>query len=214
MGILNNKQIDKFRQELEGKNIPVVTLDNKWYRLLSSDDRKTVKESENELNGFLRKQGKLNSESRDIKRLKKKLMNEIVPMVDDAEAGGDPDVEKKLTEHKRLIEECNEKLEKIEDELLDIPQMIKTSNQELMMETIDCCYGTIQENTEEIKEIEAWVKDIRIQLKKQLIKKQELEQKNHEIYSYMHDIFGPQVMDLFDLKYDPESQHPVIPEEE
>ena len=26
---------------------------------------------------------------------------------------------------------------------------------------------------------------------------------NQELYTYMHDIFGPDVMELFDLKYQP-----------
>ena len=26
---------------------------------------------------------------------------------------------------------------------------------------------------------------------------------NQELYSYMHDIFGPDVIDIFDMKYDP-----------
>ena len=51
-----------------------------------------------------------------------------------------------------------------------------------------------------------WVMDIRVELKKRLIRKQEMEQKNQDIYAYMHDIFGAEVVNLFDMKYNPEDE--------
>ena len=46
--------------------------------------------------------------------------------------------------------------------------------------------------------------EIRIELKKRLIRKQEMEQRNRNIYSYMHDVFGAEVIELFDMRYNPE----------
>ena len=79
-----------------------------------------------------------------------------------------------------------------------------------MLLTMECCYKTMNQNTSDIEQIEEWVTEIRIELKKRLIHKQEMEQKNHEIYSYMHDIFGAEVVNLFDMKYDPEKKHPTV----
>ena len=45
-------------------------------------------------------------------------------------------------------------------------------------------------------------------VKKNVVRKQEMEIANQEIYSYMHDIFGAEVIDLFDMKYNPLEQHP------
>ncbi|MBO4903648.1 MAG: hypothetical protein J5367_00330, partial [Lachnospiraceae bacterium] len=56
--------------------------------------------------------------------------------------------------------------------------------------------------------IAEWVKDIRVQLKKNLVRKQDKELYNAELYSYMHDIFGPVVMELFDMKYVPTIHKP------
>ena len=199
---------DKFSDALLGKNIPVLTLDNKWYRLLDEIDRASSRELETKLNELLKKQGKLNTESKEIKKIKKKLMNEIVPIAGEAEKNRNVQTDKKLEEHKKLISECNEKLESYQDELLELPREIEKLNYELMMLTMECCYDTMQQNTEEIMEITDWVTNIRIELKKRLIHKQEMEQKNHDIYSYMHDIFGAEVVNLFDVKYNPEEQHP------
>lgn len=201
---------DLFSDALTGKNIPVLTLDNKWYRLLSELDKEQIKDIEEELNSLLKRQGKINTESRDIKRLKKKLMSEIMPMVGEGNSQETDLVDKDIEEHKRLIEECNEKLQGFSDELLELPREIDQFNKQLMLQTMTCCYDTIQQNTTEIEEIEAWVKQIRIELKKKLILKQEMEQKNHEIYSYMHDIFGAEVLNMFDIRYNPENKHPRV----
>ena len=42
---------------------------------------------------------------------------------------------------------------------------------------------------------------VRVELKKRLIRKQEQEQMNQDIYTYMHNVFGPDVIDMFDLEY-------------
>lgn len=202
-----------FLEALQGKNIPVLTLDHKWYRLLDEVSKKEVKNYSEQLNTLLKRQGRLNTESKDIRKLKKKLMNEIVPMVDQVEQnGGNKKIEKQIDEHKRLIEECNEKLESYQEELKEIPLDINKVNQQLMLLTMECCYRSMQQNNTQIKEIEEWVTQIRIELKTRLVEKQEMEQKNQEIYSYMHDVFGAEVLNLFDMQYNPEKQHPAVPQ--
>lgn len=203
---------DVFKQALEGKNIPILTLDNKWYRLLDQRTKASVKSLENQLNNLLKRQGKLNTELKDIRKLKKNLMNEIVPLVDEADQiGGSKALDKKIDQNKKMVEECNQMMESHKKELEELPNQIEKLNFQLMLITMDCCYDTMQENTEEIQRIEAWVKEIRIELKKRLVRKQEMEQQNSEIYSYMHDVFGADVVDVFDMQYNPEKKRPVMP---
>ncbi len=209
----DKKRKSIFTEALQGKDIPVLTLDHKWYRLFDEVGKREVKKLSEQLNSLLRKQGRLNTEAKNIRKIKKKLMNEIVPMVNDAEQNQNAEIEKKIEKHKRLIEECNEKLEKCQDELKELPGEIQRVNYQLMILTMECCYDTMQRNSNEIKDVEDWVTEIRIELKKRLIEKQEMEQRNHVIYSYMHDVFGAEVLDLFDMKYNPEKQHPRIPKD-
>ncbi|MCM1045139.1 MAG: hypothetical protein NC417_06490 [Candidatus Gastranaerophilales bacterium] len=199
---------EMFTNALQGKQVPVLTLDSKWYRLLDEVGRVEVKGLEDQLNNLLKRQGKLNTDIKDIKKLKKKLMGEIVTMADEADANGNRKKEKQIAEHKRLVEECNEKLESYQDELIDIPHEIDRVNIQLMLHTMECCYDIMQENTDAIKEITEWVTKIRVELKKNLVRKQEMEQRNHDIYSYMHDIFGADVINIFDMRYNPEEHHP------
>ena len=205
-------RLDVFKQALQGKNVPILTLDNKWYRLLDQRAKASVKSIENQLNNLLKRQGKLNTELKEIRKLKKNLMNEIVPLVDEADhTGGSKALEKKIDQNKRMVEECNEMMGAHKKELEELPNQIEKLNLQLMLITMDCCYDTMQENTEEIQKIEDWVKEIRIELKKRLVRKQEMEQQNNEIYSYMHDVFGAEVVDVFDMQYNPEKKKPVIP---
>ncbi len=192
---------EKFSEALIGKKIPVLTLDNKWYRLLDESGRAMVKDLEDELNGLLKRQGKLNTETKEIKRLKKKLMNDIVSMVDEMSQTGNKKLENDIEENKRLIAECNEKLESYQEELIDLPREIDRLNVKLMLFTMEYCYDTMRDNESHIQEIGEWVTQVRIELKKNLIRKQEMEFKNQEIYAYMNDVFGAEVMNLFDTKY-------------
>ena len=191
-----------YKPALEGKNIPILTLDNKWHQLFVRIEKtETIIAVENELNELLRRQGKLNSELKEIKALKKKLMDDIMVSADILDK--DPNnkkEEKKLEESKRLLNDCNTKMEENEDELIDLPRSIYKKNQELMLATMEICYDEIHENAKEIEEISAWILEMRKELKKKIIRKQEGELKNKELYAYMHDIFGPSVIELFDIQ--------------
>lgn len=191
-----------FRESLRGKTIPVLTLDNRWHQVFDKlDATGEVSKLESKLNDLLKEQGKYNTTYRDVKKLKAKLMKEIIPLANELNA--DPEnkkTEKKLNETKRLIEDCSEKIEDLEDVLHELPSKIQETNLNLMITTMEICYDVIEKNQKDIKEISAWIDMVRVQLKKNLIRKQEREESNKEIYAYMHDIFGAQVMELFDLK--------------
>lgn len=187
---------DIYKKALTGKKVPVLTLDNKWHRLFTMmEPDKELKRLEENLNSLLKLQGKMNTESKSIKKIKKKLMDEIVQLME----RNDSAAEKKIEENKRLIEECNEKLEEYQDKLLDIPKEIDQANYALMIRTMEMCYEVLKINEKEIDEIGQWITETRIELKKNIIRKQEKEFKNYELYSFMHDIFGADVVEIFDV---------------
>ena len=203
---------DEFEISLKGKDVPALTLDNKWYHLLGKVGFEDIKDPEKRLNDLLKRQGKVNTETREIKKVKRRLMDEIVSLMDEQQGGSD-EAASKIEENKRLLKDCNDKLDQYEEEIMELPRMIDEVNKELLRITMEHCYDTMQENTDDIEELEEWIRNIRIELKKNLIRKQEKEAKNHEIYKYMHDIFGADVVDLFDMRYNPEDKHPRTAEE-
>ena len=197
---------EKYRPAIAGKKLPIGTIDHKWHQLFARVEKtNAISEKEQELNELLRAQGKCNSEMKKVRKIKKKLMDEIVELMDQQDAATDVKVE----ENRRLINECNDKIKEYQDEALDFPVRIEKANAELMIETMKVCYENMRLNEHHISTIGKWIADVRIELKKNVVRKQEMEIANQEIYSYMHDIFGADVIDIFDMKFKPD-EHKVV----
>ena len=191
---------NEFKEALKGKKLPILTLDNKWYQLFTQHNNHPDTDAlAEQLKALVAKQGKLNTEVKEIRKLKSKLMDEIVAGIDNT-----PLTDKEMEDHKRLINECNDKIDASQDELLDLPKQIDELNFQLMVQTMDICYKAMAENTEEISRISDWITKVRVELKKNVIRKQEKEWLNQEMYAYMHDIFGPEVIEIFDMTYNPD----------
>ena len=184
---------DVFKAALSGKRIPVLTLDSKWHQLFTQakPDRR-IRRLEEKLNDLLKRQGKANTEVKEIRKLKKRLMQEIVENAQEASVENDGKAQKKAEDNKRLIGDCNKKIDAYEDELLSLPREIAT---------MDVCYDRLKANEAEITEIARWAAQVKEELKEKLVRKQEMESMNQGLYSYMHDIFGADVIDIFDMKY-------------
>ena len=189
------KERHDFKSALIGKTVPLLVLDQKWHRLFAVHGKTDeIKELEFKLNNLLAEQGRLNTRLKELKKLKGRLLDEIVQGMEDKEA--------KVVENKRLIDEINEKMEECEEKLMDIPHEIRSINDELMLLSMDYFYDKIRLNQTESVEIEEWINQVRIDLKKNIIRKQNRDINNREIYTYLHDIFGPEVINIFDIKYD------------
>lgn len=194
------KNTDEFRKALEHKKLPLLVLDQKWHRLFAIHGKTDeIRNAETELNNLLARQGKLNSDLKDYKKVKNQLMDEIVQNMEGSD-GNASDKEKVRDKDKRMIDELNERIDAAEAELLELPQKMKQVNENLMILSMEYFYAKIKINTQESKEIEAWINQVRIDLKKNIIKKQNRDINNREIYAYLHDICGPQILDLFDVE--------------
>ena len=193
-----NKDFSVF---LQNKKIPICVLDQKWHRLFAVKGKpEDVTACEQELNELLKKQGHLNNELRELKKLKAKLMGNIVENMEGThQENAGRMSSKKLDEDKRLIDDINAKMEANEDALLDLPREIDRVNKELMLLTVGFCYGNLRTNVAEIREITDWITQVRIDLKKNIIKKQNREINSRQMYAYMHDVFSAEMMDVFDL---------------
>jgi len=201
---------EKYRPAISGRKLPIVTIDHKWHQLFARVEKtRAISEREEELNELLRAQGKCNSEMKKVRKIKKKLMDEIVELMDRQDAAANTKVE----ENRRLINECNDKIKTFQDEALEFPGKIEKVNAELMIETMKVCYENMRLNEHHIDSIGKWIADVRVELKKNVVRKQEMEIANQEIYSYMHDIFGADVIDIFDMKFKP-NEHKITRQKE
>lgn len=191
-----------FRKSVKQAKIPVLVLDQKWHRLFALTGKpKDVQAQEKIVRDLLARQGKLNNDLISLKKIKNDLMKNIVRNMDSEDLSvEEPGNGGQMSEDSRLINEANEKISAIEDELLDLPREIDKENRELMLLTMSYCYARIRTNQTEAKEINEWISQFRVELKKNIIRKQNRVINNKEIYSYLHDIFGKDVMTLFDLR--------------
>lgn len=194
---------EQYKNILKKQKIPILPLDQKWHRLFAVTEKsELVKDLEGQLNELLKRQGHLNGQTKELKKLKSTLMENIRINMDGAIENAKHISKRKLEEDKRLIEEINEKIEAFQEELLDLPREIDAVNWELMYESVQSCYDILQNNTEVIEEISRWIKQVRIDLKKNIIRKQNCEINSREIYSYMHDVLGAEIIELLDKEHE------------
>ncbi|HAQ52257.1 MAG TPA: hypothetical protein DCR12_05780 [Lachnospiraceae bacterium] len=197
-----------FLAALKGVKVPILVLDQKWHRLFAvSGKPKEIIENEAELKTLLAEQGKLTTELKEYKKAKNNLMHGIVQNMEGVDSTKHVEEAQNLNDNRRLMEESKKKIEEIEDRLLELPKQIKIVNEKLMLDTMSFCYEKLRTNSSEIEEISGWITEMRIELKKNLIRKQNREINNREIYVYMNDIFGKDVMNLFDVKYEDYEQN-------
>lgn len=200
---------DIYRPALSKTKIPTLTLDHNWHRLFTQANvTPEIKKLEKKLNALLKEQGKINTEEKKLKAVKRKLLDEIIQLADRYDGRRDDAVQKTMDRQKEMVEECSRRLEDLGDENEDIPREIEEINRQLMLKTMEVCYKRLKDNQREIEECEKWIDEIRVKLRETIIRKQERETNTYELYSYMHNIFGRDVIDIFDMHYNPEKYRP------
>ena len=189
-----------FEDMVRGKRLPILILDNRWQQLFPDDQKPAhIKKLENNLLNAMKKQSRLGTDLKELQALKKKLMSEI--MLNMNEVSSDDKEEKrrrKLDKSQKLIIDINDKISKCMKETDEIPDEIRKANEELMLASVRVCYEKMNNNEADIKVISEWLDRTRIELKRQVLIKQDKEEANQKIYTYLHDMFGPEFMEIFD----------------
>lgn len=185
---------------LKKKNIPIACLDERWLRLFP-DSEKTplIKKLENELKELLKRQGKVNTDLKDIRVVRDKLTQSVLETAEDTSIPENKRL-KKQAASQRLIVEARQKQDNLELELDELPDKIKEANSALIFESVRVCYQRINQNKQDIDMLEQWIEQMREKLKERVVLKQDKEIMNEEIYTYLHGMLGAEVMEAFDEK--------------
>ncbi|MCI9531791.1 MAG: hypothetical protein HFH38_08595 [Lachnospiraceae bacterium] len=190
----------RFERIAQSKDIPILVLDQKWHHLFSVDGKpKEIQRLEKKVNKHLARQGRLNQDMKELKGLKHKLMKNIMVNMD--EIGEEGQETPKLREDRRLITEINDRMDGGRSEIKGLEEELRADNERLMAETISYCYGLMNQYEAEREEIASWLRQTRMELKRKVIRKESIEDKNKEIYTYLHDIFGARITETFDVRY-------------
>ena len=205
------KQEKRYAKALTGRDIPILILDEKWKLWFPRNEMPDkMGEIADELEELLERREVIAAQVKKVKVVKKKLLEEIPRLREQILREGEHSRKQyELDERMRLIADCNDKIDAYEDDLLELPREIYDLNYSLMIESMAVCYTRLHRNSVEIEQVDAWLDKVRVELKRQIIRKQEKEIENFDLYSYMHQIFGAEVVDLFDMSYDPEHNHRV-----
>mgnify|MGYP004508322997 FL=1 len=207
--MVKNKKVQQLTPEelriwdmLKKKNIPIINVDERWLRLFP-DNEKTpaIKRLEKELKELLKRQGKVNTELKDIRIVREQLTQSVLNSAEDISI---PEAKrlKKQAASQRLIIESREKLEQLEKEQRELPGLIQDANNALIFESVRVCYDKIDKNKNDIDRLTQWIDETRIKLKERILIKQDKETKNQEIYTYLHAMLGAKVMEAFDENSD------------
>lgn len=192
--------IEEVKKNIAYKNVPIVILDERWHKLFPEKDKTPeIKRLEKNLGELLKRQGQITNDLKSLKKIKADLMKEIIDN-SEMDSISDSKREKIMARNQKLVLEAKNKIEELEQEEMEIPGKIRSANIALVVEGVDVCYNRIHQNYKDIQLLGKWINEMRIELKKKVLIKQDKEIKNTEIYSYMHDVLGPEVMELFDNK--------------
>ena len=192
--------IEEVKKNVAYKHLPIVILDERWHQLFPETEKTAeIRNLEKQLGELLKRQGRITNDIKEVKKIKNKLMQEVLDNAENS-ALSEAKRQKLMNRNQKLILEAKEKIEKFEQEEIELPEKIRNCNLTLVIEGVQVCYNRIHQNYDDIQLLGKWINEVRIELKKKVLIKQDKEIKNTEIYSYMHDLLGAEMMEVFDSK--------------
>lgn len=173
-------------------NIPVLILDSRWHELFPPGEKpESIVQLETVLENLLKEQGKLVNECKEMKRAKKKLMDGIVANMGNSS-------QKVSKQSQKLIVQMNERIEAGTNRIMELPALIREANERLLVEGVKIFYHNMKETEITLTELKKDIENLRISLEKKEQKKESMENQRDVMYSYIHDLLGPEMVELFD----------------
>lgn len=184
--------LDDILEKIKRSKIPALSLDIRWQSLFDfiGKSGKIIK-LEKKVNEVMKSRGRINTDKSDLKKVKKKLMQEIMINMDSPESSR---ANKKVMKSRELIEEINDKLILLEDEELDIPDKLKEANAELALETMSEIFDKYEDNCDDIESLNQWINDTRIELKKRVLLLEKKKEENEKMDKYLSDLLDGEII--------------------
>lgn len=180
------------------KTLPALILNQEWHNLFSQKKPSKIAATEKKLESLLKKYAQVKQDLTEYETLKQQLMDGILADMHQISDDTDKKVDRKMETNSNLIKDLNIRMEKAEDELLDLPYLIDECNKELLFETAEHFYEKLIQNTSEYEKRVDEIHQLKTKLKKELERKVELEESNSFIYHKLHQIMGSEIIDQMD----------------
>lgn len=175
----------------------IVVLDQSWHKLFKDNKTFKMNQLEKKLNKLLKEQGKVNTEYEGYKKLKKEIMADIVTNMGEE---GSEAVAKKQKEAKH-VKDINRKFEQFEVLKSQLPSQIEEVNRELLTESMIQCYKKLMTSKTSSEQLQQSITVMKESLKEKVGQREDLEQSINELYTFMHDIAGFEVIEALDKHY-------------
>lgn len=179
----------------------IVILDQSWHILFKDKKSLRIKQLEKQLNKLLKEQGKVNTEYKGYKALKKKMMTEIVEGMTEAFDNKNEEAVSKLKRNQKYIKDINQKFSYFEKKKSELPTEIEEVNKVLLMESMNICYERLVKNKQTKSDVEKEITVLHEKTKSLVGHKQDLEDEIIKLYTYMHDVAGIEVLEQYDQIY-------------
>lgn len=184
--------IEEILKKLKRIRIPTLTLDIRWQQVFNTPDKSSkIAKLEKKVNEAMKSVGRVNNDKADLKKLKKKLMQEIMENMDSPENSR---ASKKVVKSRELIEEINDKLILLEDEELDLPDRLDEANAELALESMREIFDRYEDNRDDIETLEQWIRETRVELKKRVLLLEMKKEENEKMDKYLSDLIDGDII--------------------
>lgn len=175
----------------------IVVLDDQWHKLMEGRRNLRIRQLEGKLNRLLKEQGKVNTEYEGYKKLKQQMMEEIVAnMGDESEANNSAMARKSL-----YIRDINKKFDQYEKKKAELPDQIEEVNTQLLTESMMVLYKEMVSLKDRQKSLEQEIDDRREALNAMVARKKESDATITELYGFMHDVAGFEVIEQMDRHF-------------
>jgi len=190
------------RKVLRKNDISILILDER-YNSLFSNIQKTpqIVACEEKLKSLLKEEARLHTEAREIALLKKKCMDKIICLTPEVFEKSNDEAKKEMQLCEKEIKRINERTGKIEQELENIPDLLRQTNLDLLELMVNAVYFKIRANQKRAEELERLIEETKIRLKEYIDEKETLFQGGTDAYSYFHDLLGGEELEKLDREF-------------
>jgi len=190
------------RKVLRKNDISILILDERYNSMFSSVPKTPqIAASEEKLKELLKEEARLHAEAKEIACLKKKYMDTIIRLTPEVFEHCNDEAKKEMQLCEKEIKRINERMAKIEQELEEIPTLIRQANLDLLELVVNVVYFKIRSGQKRVEELEKLIEETKNRLKEYIDEKEALSQENTDAYSYFHDLLGAEELQRLDSEF-------------
>lgn len=187
---------------LKKNDISILTLDERWNRIFKIIPiSKGIIKCQDNLNRLIAQEAALFQEQQNIEPEKKKHMNNIMALTQEAFEKNNDQAKRSISDSKLRIEQLNKRAGEIDDELLEMKNKIRESNFKLLEETVRYVYSVITRSRKKEAKIEEKLAVLKKKLKKLQEQRQNLLTDWTEVYAFFYDLLGSDELTRLDVQF-------------